>query len=99
MSDLIIELKKPYSYEGTEHTEINLTGLEGLTGLDLIKAKQIYTKSGGFSTVLASDPEYCAIVAHIATKLPLDFFTNAPAKIYTKVTTQVMVFLMGDSDE
>lgn len=99
MSDLVIELKKPYVFEGAEFNTIDLTAVEDLSGLDLINAKKTYAQRGGFSTVLSTDPEYCAIVAAKATKQPIEFFEQMPAQLYNKVTMRVMGFLNADTDE
>ncbi|QHJ79166.1 MAG: hypothetical protein [Caudoviricetes sp.] len=98
MSDLVIELKKPYIFEGEEFKVIDLSGLENLTGVDLIAAKKQFTQGGNFSAVLSVDPEYCAILAAKVLKQPDEFITYMPAHLYTKVTSRVTGFLNGGDE-
>lgn len=99
MSDLVIELKKPYVFEGSEFNVIDLTAIENLSGLDFIDVKRQYQKNGGFATVISTDSEYCHLLAARAIKQPVEFFTSMPANLYNKVTMRVMGFLTADTDE
>lgn len=98
-SNLVIELKKPYVFEGEEFKVIDLSAIEDLDGLAFIDVKRQYQKAGGFSTVISTDPEYCHMLAARATKQPIEFFTSMPANLYNKVTMRVMSFLTADTDE
>jgi len=99
MTDLLIKLKKPFEFEGEEYTEIDLTALENITGLDLIKAKRQYAAAGGTAMVASTDMEYCLMVAAVGTKKPIEFFQSLSGPVMNKVYMRVMGFLMSESDE
>lgn len=94
---LIITLKKPYTFEGKDYTEIDLSGLENLNASDMIKVnKRMNRASGGSSELLPEfSLEYALYLASIATKLPVEFFLNLPPRVALKVKTRVTGFLFG----
>jgi Phage tail assembly chaperone proteins, E, or 41 or 14 len=90
---IIVELSKPYQFEGKEYTEIDLTGLENLTGEDLIEAEKVFSTSGQVALMSELSTGYTLIIAAIATKLPVEFFQKLPAKDAMRVKGAVMAFL------
>lgn len=98
--EMILKLKQPYTWEGTEYNEIDLTGLEDLTGEDVCRASKTLTSMGVMATVAEMDPTYCALIAVAATGKPYEFFLRMPAKLFKKVTRRVSRFLLdSDSEE
>lgn len=99
-NDLILELKKPFKFEGEEYKTIDLTGLENLTGVDSIQAQRTYQKlNGKDASFYLTDPSYHMIVAARATELPVEFFNALPISAFTAVSNKVMVFLTGGEEQ
>lgn len=88
------EFDKPFTFDGKEHTEITMD-LDALTGRDISAAKKEWVAAGNFSPIPAADSDYCAIVAARASKLPLEFFYELPAREYSKLTQAVSNFLIA----
>lgn len=100
MSDLIIKLKKPYTFEGETYNEINLENLENLTGLDSEKVEKLHKqRNPTFVGVLSLNVDYQMLMAAKATDLPVEFFKNLPLKYYNAVSMEVMGFLNSGSEE
>lgn len=81
---------KPYKFDDKEYSEIDMD-LEGMRGPDLeaiwLQIEDM-TKTGQ-RVPLASSWKF---VAARATKLPVEFFTNLPAKEYLKLSSIVSPF-------
>ena len=95
-NEYIIKLEKPYTFEGTEYNEIDLSGLEKLTVKDLVEAEKQFTASGQAAAVAEMSIGYAAIVAVMVTKKPVEFFNGLPAKEGVKVKTMVSSFFLLD---
>lgn len=91
--ELIVIFNKPYSFEGKEYKEVDLSKLEDLTGEDLLEADKQFTASGQFAVMTEMTMGYCFILASIATGKPVEFFQKLPAKDAMKVKGTVMGFL------
>lgn len=94
-NDLVVNLHKPYKFEGSTYEKINLTGLEDLTTEDMIATNKILNRSGNTSLLPENDIEYACVIAARATKLPIEFFRNLHPKDAIKVKTKVSNFLFG----
>lgn len=95
---LVISLKKPYLFEGKTYTEIDLTGMEELTGEDMIAINKIMqrTSPGAGTDVMPEvSTEYACYFAAKAAKLPVEFFMLLPAWAMLRVKNRVMGFLFG----
>lgn len=93
---LIIKLKKPYKYEKKEYTEIDLSGLEGLSAADMIAVNKYMDRTAtGVQVMPEVSLEYACVLASKATKMPIEFFTSLPPKQAIKVKNRVMGFLFG----
>lgn len=93
---MVIKFKKPYYFEGREYTEIDLSGMEDLTGKDMIAVnKYMQRTSVGIDVMPEVSLEYACVLAGKAAKLPIEFFTNLPPKAAMKVKNRVMGFLFG----
>ena len=95
-SSMIVKFKKPYHFEGKEYTELDLSGMEDMTGADMIAVNKIMQRtSAGIDVMPEVSVEYAFHFAARAAKLPVEFFTNLPPKESIKVKNRVMGFLFG----
>ena len=99
--DLVLRFGKPYKFGGQEYTEVDLSGLEDTTAGDLARCAKITTrKHKGLNTAtLEMTTEYSITMAHIVTKLPLEFFERMPSKSAIELKGIVMGFLFGADGE
>lgn len=93
MAEMKIVFKKPYQFEGEEHKEINLEGLENLSAKDLVEADRRFNASGSMALMNEMQTGYALIIAAKATRKPIEFFENLPASEGLKVKNRVMGFL------
>lgn len=95
--DLVLRFAKPYKFGGMEYTEVDLSGLEDTTAGDLARCAKITTrKHKGLNTAtLEMTTEYSITMAHIVTKLPLEFFERMPSKSAIELKGIVVGFLFG----
>ena len=103
----VIKLEKPYVFEGTEYTEIDLSGLDKLTVQDAIDAQLELT--GQLFTVILPErstvilPErstaYIARLCAKAAGLPIEFFELLPVGAARKVRGAFTEFMTSDADE
>lgn len=95
--NMIIKFKKPYRFEGKEYTELDLSGMEDMTGADMIAVNKIMqrTSSAMIDVMPEVSLEYAFYFAARAAKLPVEFFQNLPTKESMKVKNRVMGFLFG----
>lgn len=89
----VVRFKKPYIFEGQEHTEIDLNPVKDVTAEALIEADKIFTSNGNFTTLPEMNLAYCLIVAANCTGKPHEFFTGLPGSDALKVKNTVMGFL------
>ena len=99
--DLVLKLSKPYKFDGQTYTEVDLSGLEDTTAGDLARCAKITTrKHKGLNTAtLEMTTEYSITMAHIVTKLPLEFFEHMPSKSAIELKGIVVGFLFGAGGE
>lgn len=91
-NEYLISFKKPYQFEGSDYTEVNLSNLENLTTGDLIKADTAFSGSGQFAVMNEMTTGYSCILAAKATGKPVEFFEQLPAVEGVKVRNAVMGF-------
>ena len=95
-TSMVIKFKKPYTFEKKEYTEIDLSGMDDLTGADMIAVNKIMKRGGGGIDVMPEvSVEYACYFAARATKQPVEFFMNLPPRELMKVKNRVMGFLFG----
>lgn len=97
-NELFIKFGKPFEFEGKTYTEIDLSGLEDLTGIDLLKADRILRAQGITAPLSEMTPEAACYFAGIAAGLPMEFFKTLPIKEMVKVRTTVMGFLYAGEE-
>lgn len=95
--NLVVKFKKPYRFEGKEYTELDLSGMEDMTGTDMIAVNKIMqrTSAGMIDVMPEVSVEYAFYFAARAAKLPVEFFQNLPPKESMKVKNRVVGFLFG----
>lgn len=92
---MIVKLAKPFKFEDSEYTEIDLTALEDLSAGQLCKAEKQFEQSGSFSALKELNLEYCLTVAALVTKQPIEFFKALPAKEAHKVKQVVSSYFFS----
>ena len=95
-NELLVVFKKPFMFEGVEYTEIDLSGIEDMSGEQLIMAHRHFAKSKGVSLTPELDPGYAAIVGSMVTGKPIEFFKSLPAKELAKVKRVVSGFFFSE---
>ena len=95
----VITFNKPYKFEGTEYTEIDLTGLDKLTIKDAIDIqKQLTAKREVAATVLTeTSTAFARMVIAKATGYPIEFFEVMPRSLSKQVQQAVMMYLNIDT--
>ncbi len=94
-SDYMIPLSKPYTFEGKEYKELDMSPIEDLTTEQLKTAENMMARSGNFSIMNESSVAYTCFIASQVTGKPVEFFDKLPAKDGTKIKNIVMGFLNG----
>jgi hypothetical protein len=94
--ELIVKYRKPYTFEGEVHNELDLHGLEDLTGRDLTAIEKSFNKTGVSSFVPESTTTFAKIVATRVTGLPAEYFEDLPAGEVEKIKNAVVGFLYKD---
>lgn len=89
----VIVFAKPFTFEGKDYEQIDLSGLENLTGDDLLKADQAYAASGNYSPVPELTLAYALSIAATAAGVPHEFFKRIPGKEALKIKNEVVRFL------
>lgn len=94
--NMVIKFRQPYRFEGKEYTELDLSGMEDMTGADMIAVNKIMQRSAaGIDVMPEVSVEYAFYFAARAAKLPVEFFHGLPPKESMKVKNRVMGFLFG----
>lgn len=89
----IVKFKKPYQFEGKTYESVDLSGIDDLTGDDLLEADRAYTSSGQFSPVPEMTLAYAFSIAATVTEQPIEFYRALPAKEALKIKNEVIRFL------
>ena len=83
--DGVVVLDKPYSFKGETVSEIDLSGVEELTSIDVSKAENEVLKTGIYSVNMKSFFAYSCALAARASGKPMEFFTGLPLHEAVKV--------------
>lgn len=96
-SSMVVTFNKPFKFEGEEYTEIDLSGIDDLTGQDMLELQKVSKITNARGAVLPEmDLGYAFHVASKVTKLPLEFFEKLPARECVKVRTMVTRGFFGE---
>lgn len=98
---LVLKFKKPYTFDGKQYNEVDLSGLEDATAKDLEAVGRILEKQGkGMNpATMEMTMGYAQLLANRVTGLPIEFFKNLPAKEAMALKTTVVGFLYGGDGE
>lgn len=98
---LVLKFKKPYTFDGKQYNEVDLSGLEDATAKDLEAVGRILEKQGkGMNpATMEMTMGYAQLLANRVTGLPMEFFKNLPAKEAMALKTTVVGFLYGGDGE
>ena len=70
---LMITLKKPINFEGTQYTKIDLSGLENITATDMVEVNRLLNRRGNVDFLQEMTLEYALNLAARASGLPVEF--------------------------
>lgn len=91
-NDYLVEFNKTYVFEGTEYNNVDLSGIENLKTRDLAEADRLFFSTGQVALMNEMSTGYICIVASLATKKPVAFFEQLPAKEGIKLKAAVSGF-------
>lgn len=91
-----VTFSKPYNFENTQYTEVDLSGVENMTAQDMVEAEKFLTRTGIISPIPEMTVEYICFIGHCATGLPVEFFKGLPARDAIKVKNKVTSFFYGE---
>lgn len=91
----VVDLGKPYNFEGTEYTEIDLSGLDKLTVKDAIDIqRQLFNEREVAAAMLTeTTTAFARAVAAKATELPIEFFKLMPRSASRRVLGEVRGYM------
>lgn len=103
MTGLVLKLNKPFSFEGTEYSEIDISAIEDWSAVDLKNARAQYKKLIGDKeenivaelSMIEVVPEYQWVVSSMAAKLPIEFFMHLPAKASRTLGAAIINFFLN----
>ncbi len=87
----LVKFAKPYDFEGTEYTELDLSGLDSLTIQDAIDAQRQLMDSGETAAMQFCENTAvfaCAIAVKV-TKLPIEFFKLMPCRTMKMIRLEI----------
>ena len=94
--ELVIKFKKPYKFEGKEIGEIDLSGLENITGNDMIQINKALSKQGQLPVLQEMQLEYAQEMAARITCYPVEFYKGFSAKDSMKLKNTISNFIYGE---
>ena len=77
-SENIVELARPYGFEGKEYRDIDLNGVADLNTLNESEAENRMAREGFVVTENSTNYLYSCVIAAMATGIPEEFFTTLP---------------------
>ncbi len=91
-NDLVVGFKKPFIFEGKEYTEVDLSGIENLTGKNLMEVEKRLRAKGIASVTADLTADGLLMYAAEASKMPIEFFEQLPIREARKVKVRIMNF-------
>lgn len=98
-NELILRLKKPYTFGGKTYTAVDLSPLEDATGADLAAVERSLKKRGIVDPLMEMSTALAAAMASRMCGLPEEFFLSLPIYEMVKVKTTVSGFLYGGGED
>lgn len=91
----VYKFYKPVDFEGVTYTQIDLDGLDRMTGKDLKELDRMYMMRGGTRmTTKEMTPDYLFLVASRASGMPIEFFDCLGFKDAGKLEVVLRNFIM-----
>lgn len=94
-NEYAVKLSKPYEFEGSTFTEVDLSGLEKLTTRDMLAADKHLSRGGNISVMPELTLDYALFLAARAAELPIEFFMGLSPRDAVKIKNRVTNFLYG----
>lgn len=99
---MIIELSKPYDFEGKTYEKIEIL-TDGMTGQDLIELQRKYKKisskkemlTASSLSLLTSNTDFNLFVLSELSGQPIEFFTGLPCADMMSAIAEIQAFLLG----
>ena len=98
-SERVIDLGKPYKFEGQEYTEVDLSGMEDMTAGDLCAVAKLANRELGVTPIPEMTLPYAMYMAARASHKPVEFFKGLPPVEAMKLKNLVTGFLYGGDGE
>lgn len=92
---MIIKLSREYNFEGKKYSELDLSGLENLTTMDLTEAQRAMQRNNEIAAVPEMNLTYCLVLAATATNMPIEFYKQLKAKDAIAVRNKVSTTFLG----
>ena len=92
---LIVELAKPYKFEGKEHKTIDLRGMRKLTVKDACEVQKVLVGKSQAAAAISPDgmAAYAVEIAARAAGLPVEFFNALPVPAVRRVQRAFMSYI------
>jgi hypothetical protein len=97
---MYVKFKNIYNFEGTDYEGVDLD-FDKLTGEDVEKAVEYLTAARRplGNTLPEFSKTFCAQIAAIASKMPVEFIRGLPVREYVRVTLEAQNFLLDSASE
>ncbi len=99
-NEYLIKFSKPYTWEGKEYTELDLSGLKKLTVKDAVSIQKKLFNDGEAATAMICETTtaFAREIACKATGMPIEFFKLMPMRYAKTVKAAVQAFLSSNND-
>ena len=89
----IVKFAKPYSFEGTEYTEVDLSGMDKLTIQDMIDIQKSLANELASLAAQEATTSFAQEMATKASGKPVEFFKLMPRAKIKQVQTAILLSL------
>ncbi len=86
---------KPIKFEDEPEIKEIEIDLDGINGYDISEVKKQFSAAGNFSPILATDTDFCIMMAARKSGKPIEFFKELPGKDYLAIAQGVQNFLLA----
>lgn len=86
---------KPINFEDEPEIKEIEIDLDSINGYDISEVKKQFSAAGNFSPILATDTDFCIMMAARKSGKPIEFFKELPGKDYLAIAQGVQNFLLA----
>lgn len=86
---------KPIKFEDEPEIKEIEIDLDSINGYDISEVKKQFSAAGNFSPILATDTDFCIMMAARKSGKPIEFFKELPGKDYLAIAQEVQNFLLA----